>query len=109
MIHSVQQEPILFQGAKTVPEDKKEAVYRCYELLDFFLKDSPWVAAENVTIADFNILTCIEYVNYLVPFEQKKYPRLAEWFERAKSLPCYRVTESGFKECKKLLESLLAQ
>lgn len=101
------QGPIISQGAKSVPEDKKEPLYRCYELLDFFLNGSSWIAAKQTTIADFNILTSLEVANYLVPIEQKKYPQLADWFERVKSLDCYSAAESGFKEYKNLMESLL--
>lgn len=92
-----------------MPEDKIPPIHDCYNLLEIFLKDSSWLAGNHVTIADFNVVTGIDVANYLVPIEEKKYPRLAQWYQRVKSLPFYGVTEAGFQGYKKLMESLLAR
>lgn len=48
----VLQFPVLFLGETEISEEKKKSLEEGFDFLDIFLKDSPWVAGQNRTIAD---------------------------------------------------------
>ncbi|XP_055836793.1 glutathione S-transferase 1-like [Episyrphus balteatus] len=92
-----------------IPEDKQNDVISGYEFLEKFLENSNYVAGENVTIADFSILATVSSLNYLVPIDGKKFPKVMQWMELMTKLPYYeRGNELGLalfaKKCEIFLK-----
>lgn len=103
------QEPIFYDGVKEVLQDRIELALKSYDLLNTFLTNSSWVAGDQVTFADYNIANTLVAIDYLVPLDKEKYPRVQEWVERVTKLPCYKVAEAGFQKYKNALDGLLAK
>lgn len=88
--------PILFDGLKEIPEEKRKLLYDTFELLDGFLNGSDWLAGDQVTLADLAILANITTI---VSFgaDISEYKKLSSWAERCKTLPGYGENMEGVK------------
>lgn len=53
------------------------------------------MACENVTIADFSIVSTVAAMDMSISIDDDKFPKLGEWFERMQSLACYAATQPG--------------
>ncbi|XP_075144615.1 glutathione S-transferase 1-like [Haematobia irritans] len=77
--------PIFARLSTTVPENILKDFDRAYAILERFLGDHKWIAADHVTIADFNCITCLYGMFYLHPFTADTHPLLSDWFNRMMS------------------------
>ncbi|KAK4874759.1 hypothetical protein RN001_014119 [Aquatica leii] len=102
-------EPIIFFGSKTIPNDLIEKSIKIYEFLETFLSDNLWMAGENLTIADFSLIPSITSLNYLVPIEDEKFPKLLGWIKRAEELPYYHLNQKGLDDFKNLIDANLTR
>ncbi|XP_043066791.1 glutathione S-transferase 1-1-like [Drosophila bipectinata] len=80
---------VLRQDNPEVPQAKIDALAEAYKNLNLFLKDSDFLAGDNLTIADFHVLAVLTGWVYFLEIEPSKYPRLAGWIQRMKRLPYY--------------------
>lgn len=89
------QQPIMMGVEDEVSEEAKDNLLESMGVMEIFLKDKPWIAGDDLTIADLTVLALISTVEVVVfPIDPERFPRLADWFERAKQLPY-------FEECNK--------
>lgn len=65
-------------------------------MLECFLADDEWFAGKNMTIADISILAGVTQLEFC-GYNFSSYPRLLEWYERCKALPCYKENAMGAK------------
>jgi glutathione S-transferase len=49
----------LWEGVTAISEKQKANLYEALSYLDIFLEGSPWVAGNNMTIADFACVTSV--------------------------------------------------
>ncbi|KAF5270028.1 hypothetical protein FQR65_LT05827 [Abscondita terminalis] len=80
---------------------------KAFEILNSFLDKSKWVAGDNLTIADFSLISTVTSLECIVPLDFKKYPKIAEWIQRVQELPYYNVTAKGLKVLKEFLDDLM--
>lgn len=78
-------------------------------LLNTLLEGKAYAAGDELTIADFCLITCVATLDFYVRVDESKYPNLAAWFKKIKRLPCYGVSESGLENYKKLVTERLKQ
>lgn len=51
------QRPVLYGGAKEIPQAAKDAIKDSLTLIDGILGNSKWMAGDKLTIADFSAVT----------------------------------------------------
>ncbi|XP_061394187.1 glutathione S-transferase 1-like [Musca vetustissima] len=103
-------EPILFFGCTEVSEDKIANLVKCWEIMEGFLQDHPYVCGDNMTIADLCCVATISSCNEVVPIDESKFPKFAAWFKRISQLPYYKDTnEVGAEELKAIFKMKLAE
>lgn len=99
--------PIVREGAKTIPDDKKEAILEAYALLEKFLEGHEWMVGNNVTLADLNLLPDVTSISAVVPIDGKAFPNITGWLERARGLPYYHINETAQEKFKMFVLSKL--
>ncbi|CAH1371708.1 unnamed protein product [Tenebrio molitor] len=75
--------PVLF-GNQQPDSSKAEKFEEALVFLDGFLKNQPWVAGQQLTIADFSIVAIIATAE-AVMFNIAKYSNLSEWYHKVKN------------------------
>ncbi|KAK4877102.1 hypothetical protein RN001_009608 [Aquatica leii] len=99
--------PILTGNTKTVPNNLIEETAQVYEFLDKFLEGSTWVAGNNVTLADFSLLSTITTLDDLVPIDSNKYANIIAWIKRGEQLPYYHANATGLELFRLKIKSCL--
>lgn len=64
---------------------------------------STWAAGNNLTLADFALLTSAIAGNMIVPIDAEKHPNIVAWIERAKKLPYFHIVENMIKRFVEIL------
>ncbi|XP_034478651.1 glutathione S-transferase 1-like [Drosophila innubila] len=79
---------LLFQ--EKVTELPVESLHETYALLELFLDGHEYMAGEQLTIADFSIVTSVSTAHLsFAPVDATKYPNLSAWLARISMLPYY--------------------
>lgn len=78
-----------------------------YNTLNTLLERTKYIADDNVTIADFCVIACISTSELIIPIDEAKFPKLAEWVKSIKQLPCYNVNLPGLEKFKAFLLSVV--
>lgn len=99
---------MLLKGVKTVPQHLMEEVLQAYEFLDKFLEGHQWVAGDQLTIADFSLLSSATSLSHLVPIDFSKYHNISDWINRAQQLPYYKVNQKGLDDLKDFCGKLMS-
>ncbi|XP_055689039.1 glutathione S-transferase E14-like [Lutzomyia longipalpis] len=74
-------------------------IRECFNHLEEFLRETTFMAANHMTLADLAILPTLSTVNAFIPVEEGTWPRTIEWLNRMKSLPYYEAeNQSGIDE-----------
>jgi len=96
--------PIFRQGKslENTPPEKMEAFMKTVELLQQFLSNTKYVAGDDVTIADFALLSSMSCAEF-VKLDFADYPKISEWMGRVKEMiPSYEEMDPSAVQ--KLLE-----
>nr|QVK45131.1 GSTe7 [Pagiophloeus tsushimanus] len=98
-------QPIMMGIQDEVSEDARDSMLEALGLLETFLKDNQWMAGDDLTIADLTILALISTVEEAVfPIDPERFPKLADWFSRAKELPYFEESNrEGLDKIKELV------
>ncbi|KAM7341648.1 glutathione S-transferase 1-like [Cochliomyia hominivorax] len=82
--------PLFFRNETRIPKHQIDAIVEIYDFLEVFLKNSPYIAGDHLTIADFSIITSVTSLVAFVDIDTSKYPKLTDWIKRLESLPYYQ-------------------
>lgn len=101
--------PLFHQNVIDIPKEKFEQIRNAYTLLETFLTKSTYMAGENLTIADFSIVSTVSLLSAtFVAIDSNKWPKLAEWLKRLEALPYYaEISDAALKEYAELVHSKL--
>lgn len=80
---------------------------QAYGFLEKFLEGQSWAAGDNMTIADFSILSSITSMMFVVPIDIQEFPNITNWLKKMQTLPYYYVTEEGSAQTQKLITKML--
>ncbi|XP_052839696.1 glutathione S-transferase 1 [Drosophila gunungcola] len=98
--------PILFNGESTLPRNQVDHIIQVYNFVETFLDDHDYLAGDQLTIADFSIVSTITSIGVFQELDVAKYPRIAAWLDRLKELPYYEEANgSGAAQYVELLRS----
>ncbi|KAJ0179999.1 hypothetical protein K1T71_004590 [Dendrolimus kikuchii] len=88
--------PAYFDNVKTYTDKQKDDIIEAYGLLEQFLKNTKYLAADHMTIADLSCITFINGLVYIIPPNILKYPRIHSWIENMMKQPlCQRHNVPG--------------
>ncbi|KAM3961683.1 LOW QUALITY PROTEIN: glutathione S-transferase 1-like [Aphomia sociella] len=68
-----------------------------YEMLEMYLSDSKYIAADHMTIADISILTTVSSLHGLHPIDEQRFPKLKQWLSTMNEKDCKKINEPGSK------------
>lgn len=88
----------VFSGASKYPDEGIKGIYAAYDFLETFLKDDLFMVGNKITVADYCLVATISTLQIIVPISEDKYPKLADWFARIKSVPFYHEVNGQFIE-----------
>nr|ANS53393.1 glutathione-S-transferase epsilon class 5 [Sitophilus oryzae] len=96
----------LFKGVKPT-ESTLGLLKEGLGFLEAFLVNNKtkYIAGNNVTIADFSIVTTVTCIDNYVPYSQ--FPQLKAYIERLQKLPWYKVNEEGNAQLAGFIKSKL--
>lgn len=89
----------IFQGEKGMDDEKIEYVQRLWDQLNRFLKNSPYLCGDEMTIADLCLIGTISSVNEVFPFDSERHAAALEWIDRMSQLPYYEETNGQGANC----------
>lgn len=103
-------EPVLYHGSPDCPMDKIAYVQACYDILEGFLKNSPYLCGSELTIADFSCVSTITSGNDACRIDPSKYPNMVKWLDRLAAIPYYEeANNQGAVELKEIFKNKLAE
>lgn len=82
--------PVLQYNETEVSRTKIDAVYEVYSFLEAFLGSQTYLCGDNMTIADFSVVSSVSSLLGLAAIEQQRYPKLSAWMNRMEKLPDYQ-------------------
>lgn len=93
---------ILYYGAYEYNQEQIDAIASCYEFTEKFLESSDYIAANQLTVADFSCGSMVTALDYHVPLNAEKYPNTVAWIARLNELPYFeelntRVSNDKFR------------
>lgn len=86
---------VLFLGQTQVPHERIEAIVEAYDFLEAFLKEHDYVAGDQLTIADFSLISSISSMVAYVQIDPLKYAKITAWMNRMQELPYYAENATG--------------
>ncbi|KAL1517204.1 hypothetical protein ABEB36_000998 [Hypothenemus hampei] len=100
--------PMYFYNIKPT-QDKIDELKESFEVLDRILKETgtKYIAGNNLTIADFSIVTSLTSWNVYVNYEN--FPNLKIYVERVQKLPCYEENRKGLEDYVNIIQETLAR
>ncbi|XP_050326386.1 glutathione S-transferase 1-like [Bactrocera neohumeralis] len=98
--------PIIFDNETNVPQQKIDNIAEVYGIVNKFLQDHPYVAGDNLTIADLSLISSISSLHAYLDSDATKYPNLVAWIKRLEQLPYYeKANGNGAKQLIELIKS----
>jgi len=89
-------DPICDGRETSISVDKINRVIRGYENVErFFIDDQPYVAGDNMTLADFSIWSTLLILNLLIPIDSEKFPKLTNYLKMLEAHPSYAFNYDG--------------
>ncbi|CAH0596447.1 unnamed protein product [Chrysodeixis includens] len=83
-------EPLIFRGAKGFSPEIISKITAGYVFAERFLSRSPWLAGDQLTLADICCVSTISSMDIVVPIEEATYPNLYKWFKRCSEFDFYK-------------------
>lgn len=80
---------VLFQGQTKVPKERYDAIIEIYDFVETFLKGQDYIAGNQLTIADFSLVSSVASLEAFVALDTTKYPRIGAWIKKLEQLPYY--------------------
>lgn len=97
--------PVFRGAAKDFIKEDLESLYAGLDFLEVFLKNDPYAAGSNVTVADFSLVATVTTIQkFIAPLDAGRFPKVLAWIERMNKLPYF--DEANTKPLEKMFESL---
>ncbi|KAL1395410.1 hypothetical protein pipiens_011267, partial [Culex pipiens pipiens] len=86
--------PVMRAGAKSIPQERKDAIGEALSTLNGFLEGQDWVTGEDCTVADLCLLASVSSLEKLGA-DVSGLANVSAWLERCKALPGFDENEQG--------------
>ncbi|KAK4876454.1 hypothetical protein RN001_012876 [Aquatica leii] len=100
---------MVFKGYKIIPDYLVEEMDDGYKTLNEFLKDGDWAAGDDLSLADFSLISTVTSSDLFVPVDTEKYENIERWIHKIKELPYYHVNQHGLHAFKRIISSTHAK
>lgn len=99
----------VFRGiAKEFDKEDLDSLYAALDILEIFVKNSSYVAGNNLTVADFSLISSVTTIQkFLGQFDAVRFPKLLAWIERMNKLPYFE--EANTKPLEKMFQAFSAR
>ncbi|XP_017038700.1 glutathione S-transferase 1-like [Drosophila ficusphila] len=81
--------PLFLHGRKNIPKERYDAIIEVYDFVETFLAGNNYIAGDQLTIADFSIISSVSSLQTFVELDTAKYPKVTAWIKRLEQLPYY--------------------
>lgn len=103
-------EPVIFNNAKSFPEDRINYIRSQYEILNRFVENSPYVCGDDLTIADFCLVATVTSLTEIVPLDPVAHAKVLQWIDRLVKLPYYeQANGAGARDVQAAVKGVLAK
>lgn len=82
-------EPVLYFNSPQFMQDRIDYIRMTWEIVEAFLEQRPFIAGDQLTIADFCCAASITSITHLVPIDENVYPKFVDWLKRMRQLPYF--------------------
>ncbi|KAH8297206.1 hypothetical protein KR044_006694, partial [Drosophila immigrans] len=89
---------LFFFGMKVIPKERIQAVVEVYDFVETFLKGHEYIAGDQLTVADFSLVSTVSSLPAFVEIDPTKYVNITAWIKRLEKLPYYSVNDVGSKQ-----------
>lgn len=79
-------EPILYLKNPHLLQDRIEYLQMSWEIMEAFLKLRPFIAGDQLTIADLCCAASVTSITDIAPIDEKLYPKFVDWLKRIRQL-----------------------
>ncbi|KAH8348279.1 hypothetical protein KR084_006142 [Drosophila pseudotakahashii] len=80
---------VIFLGQTKQPKERYDAIIEIYDFVETFLKGHDYIAGDQLTIADFSLVSSVSSIVGFVDFDPIKYSNISAWIKRLEQLPYY--------------------
>ncbi|KAH8331536.1 hypothetical protein KR074_005411 [Drosophila pseudoananassae] len=94
----------VFQSKKPLPKERYDAIFEAYDFVETFLEGQDYIAGNELTIADFSLVSSVTSLAAFVALDPAKYPRTDAWIKRLEKLTYYE--EANGKGVKIYIETI---
>ncbi|XP_044763335.1 glutathione S-transferase 1-like [Coccinella septempunctata] len=99
----------LFQGIGDISDDDRDKIIEAFGYIENYLEKTPYVAGEEMTVADLSILSTVASIELVIPVEEDRFPNLSSWLKSGKELTYFEECNSkGLAELKDLIDAASA-
>ncbi|CAB3239212.1 unnamed protein product [Arctia plantaginis] len=99
--------PTFFGGLTETPEKSKKDINDCYKVLEVFLENRKYIAADHLTLADIALLATTSSAQPIHKLDSEKFPRTAEWLSRLEQESFFKkIMVPGVELLDKILHSI---
>ncbi|XP_043643103.1 glutathione S-transferase 1-like [Drosophila teissieri] len=81
--------PFFVSGQTTIPKERYNAIFEVYDFVETFLTGHDYIAGDQLTIADFSVITSIPALAVFADIDPVKYPKITAWIKRIEELPYF--------------------
>lgn len=93
------QDPICDGRETSISKDKIGRVIRAYEGVErFFLDGNTYVVGDAITLADFSIWSTLLVLNFLLPINEEKFPKLTKYLKMLESHQNFELNMDGARK-----------
>ncbi|XP_055683075.1 glutathione S-transferase 1-like [Lutzomyia longipalpis] len=96
--------PIHAEGATSIPQDKKDKVYKMLGDLNTFMEGHLYAAGNELTVADLALLATISTVHG-IGANISKFKNIAAWYKRLEKIPGFQENEEGAQTLGKYMKA----
>lgn len=83
-------EPVFFDKWAKLDEWRLRYIEKLWKVVDRFVSETPYLCGNDITIADFCLVSTISSVDQIVRIDPVAYPNLIRWMDRLRQLPYYQ-------------------
>ncbi|KAL7742026.1 hypothetical protein ACLKA6_018278 [Drosophila palustris] len=97
------------KGVTFVSKEKTDNIHEALRLTETFLDEKPYIAGDELTIADFCCAATVSSIPAVLDIDPVKYPKVTAWLARLNELPYFEEANNVGNTKKAKFWSLLAE
>ncbi|CAB3221382.1 unnamed protein product [Arctia plantaginis] len=82
--------PSIFGNYTETPEKSKGEIDDCYKVLETYLENRKYIAADHLTLADIAVVATTSSMQPIHKLDSEKFPRTAAWLSRLEQEPFFK-------------------